>query len=167
MWVANFNQIYRENPRKQPFDCWVLLLCHRSGTKKESLIRSKHEQIITILMDQNVNYTEITSRHGMQQAYQKFNFENGKHPLFLVLNKHPLDYIKNDPLMVIEWGKWADIEELKDDLIAFVNFFSNEDFRKKIAEAKDPKSLKLIVQFFNRHGFSILSIGSTVAAALI
>ena len=63
-----------------------------------------------ILTDQNVNYSEITTHNGKRLVYDKFNFQEGKHPLFLVLNKHPLQYIKGDPLMVIEWGKWEDVD---------------------------------------------------------
>ena len=167
MFAANLHQVYKENPQKQPFSCWVLLLYHDSGTKIECHVRSMHRQIDTILANQNVNYSEITTYQGKGLVYQKFGFQNGKHPLFLVLNKHPINYAKNDPLMVIEWGKWSDIEALKDDLMALVNFFSNEEFRKRIAEAKSLKMWQKAGNFLESHGISILSIGATIAAALI
>ena len=141
--------------------------CLSEFTQKEKHIRSQHQQIDNILAEQNINYTEITTHRGKQLVYEKFNFQNGKHPLFVILNKHPLEYFKGDSLMVIEWGKWKDIEVLKDDLMSLVNFFSNEDFRKSIVDAKDPKMWKKAGQFLEKHGISILSIGAKIAAAIL
>ena len=167
MWAANLQQVYRENSQKKPFCCWVLFVHHGADTQKENHIRFRHEQIDNILAEQNINYTEITTRRGKQLLYKKFNFQNGKHPLFVILNKHPFEYVKGDSLMVIEWGKWKDIEALKDDLMSLVNFFSNEDFRKSIVEAKDPRMWKKAGQFFEKHGISIFGIGATIAAAIL
>jgi hypothetical protein len=166
MWAAYLQQVFREDPQGKKYDCWILLLRHGSDTRIEKIIRSKHEQIDSLLSEQNVNYSEITTRKGKERAYHKFNFQKGKHPLFLVLNKHPLDYLKNDSLMVIEWGKWSDIEEFRDNLMALCNFFSNEDFRKEIARAKDKKMWHQVGKFLEKHGISFLSIGARVASAI-
>lgn len=166
MWTANLQQVFTSNPQNKPYDSWVLFLRHGAGTPREEAIRSKHEKIDAILAEQNVNYTEITTRTGRGQAYDKFNFRNGKHPIFLVLNQPPLDYSKGDHLMVIEWGKWPDTDEMSDDLMALVNFFSDPTFRKKLARAKDAKAWKTIGTFLGKHGVSILKIGATIAAAL-
>ncbi len=64
MWAAHLQQVFTKNPREQEYDCWVLLLRHGSGTKKEEAVRAKHEDIDKILTAQNVNYTEITTHRG-------------------------------------------------------------------------------------------------------
>ena len=166
MWAANLQQVFGENPQGKKYDCWVLLLRHGSETKIEKSIRSKHEQIDSLLSEQNVNYSEITTRNGKNPIYHKFNFQKGKHPLFLILNKHPLDYVKKDSLIVIEWGKWNDIEELKDNLMALVNFFSNKDFRNEIANARNTKMWNEVGKFLEKHGISILSNGARISSVL-
>ena len=166
MWAANLQQVFKTNPKGKPYDCWVLFLKLNSETQIEKAIQTKHEEIDTILADQNVNYSEITTPKGKHFVYDKFNSQTGKHPLFLVLNKHPLQYVKGDPLMVIEWGKWTDVETLKDDLMALVNFFSNENFRKQIIEAKNPTMWKKARNTLEAHGISLLNIGANIALAL-
>jgi len=166
MWAAHLQQVFTENPQEQEYDCWVLLLRHGSGTKKEEAVRAKHEDIDKILTAQNVNYTEITTHRGKQTVYDKFNCMYGKHPLFLILNKNPVAYGIGDPLMIIEWGKWTDIENLKDDLMALVNFFSNKKFRKSVVDAKNPGMWKRVGDFLEDHGISVFKIGATIVAAL-
>ena len=112
-----------------------------ADTSIEKEIREKHERINTILEEQNVNYSEITTFQGKKAVYEKFNFKSSKHPLFYVFNKHPLQHNKKEPFLIVEWGKWlnADIDSFKNDLMAFVNFFSDNEFREKIANAKNEK----------------------------
>ena len=69
MYAANLQQVYKENPQGQPFSCWVLLLYHVSGTKKECHVRSIHQQIDSILVNQNINYSEITTYQGKRFVY--------------------------------------------------------------------------------------------------
>lgn len=83
-----------------------------------------------------MNYTEITTRTGKQEAYQKFGYRDGRHPLFFALSKHPLDYRKDDRLLVIEWCKWKDTEEMQDDMMAFVNSFSDESSARRWHEQR-------------------------------
>ena len=147
MWCANLNQVFRKNPTGIDYESWVVFVRLRAGTNVEKAIRFKHEEIDTILSSQNTNFSEITTLQGKQEVYKKFKFKNGSHPLFFVFNKHPLNYVKGDRFMVIEWGKWADIETLKNDLMAFVNFFTDEELRKKIAKAKDKSMWKIIGNF--------------------
>jgi len=125
-----------------------------------------HEEIDGMLMEQNILYAEITTPRGKRLVYQKFNFQNGKHPLFVILNKHPLDYTNGDSLMVIEWGKWKDIEAFKEDVMSLVTFFSDEEFRASIADSQDPKMWKKAGQFFKKHGISIAGLGVKIATAL-
>jgi len=166
MWAANLNQVFTKNPCGEKYECWVLFLRHGTGTAREKSIRSKHEDIDTILAEQNVNYTEITTRAGKRLVYDKFNFRNSKHPLFLILNKHPLNYVKGDSLMVVEWGKWREVDGMTEDLMALVNFFSDEGFRKNLVEAKNPKMWKKAIAFLEEHGITILKIGVTIAVAI-
>ena len=164
MWCANLNQIFRKNPTGSNYESWVLFISLKSGTDIENAIRDKHEEIDTILASQNANFSEVTTYQGKQEVYKKFKFQNGSHPLFYVFNKHPLSYNDGDRFMVIEWGKWIDIQTFKNDLMAFVNFFSDETFRKKIAEAKDVKMWKKVVTFLKDHGLEIISTGASIAA---
>jgi len=166
MYAANLRQVYKKNHKDQYFDSWVLFLSHDADTKNEKQIRKRHKKIDEKLRDQNVNYTEITTDDGKRLVYKKFNSEKRKHPLYLIFNKHPLEYTKGDPLMVIEWGKWTDTEDLKTDLMSLVNFFSNEDHRKYVISAKNPKMWKNVVKFLKEHGTSILSIGVSIVLAL-
>ena len=155
MYRAHINQI----PKDPDVDFHVFFLCLKSDTKIEKFIRSKHEDIESILAEQNVNYTEITTTSGKKEVYSKFDFQKKNHPLFYVLNRHPLSYKKNDSLLIMEWGNWDNIENLQNDLMKFVNFFSDEEFREAISKAKDKKSWNKISTFLKNHGYSIFSIG--------
>ena len=119
MYPANLNQVHPKNPKGEDYEAWVLLLRHGSQNKREKSIRELHENIEMVLAEQNVNYSEITTNDGKAMVYEKFNHRNGKHPLFFILNKPPQKYTKDDSLMIVEWGKWLDIEEMKDALIRF------------------------------------------------
>ena len=103
MYRAHINQI----PNDPGIEFHILFLCHKSDTKIEKFIRLKHEDIDSILAEQNVNYTEITTTNGKKDVYSKFDFQNNNHPLFYILNKHPLSYNKNDSLLIMEWGNWV------------------------------------------------------------
>ena len=59
----------------------------------------------------------------------------------------------------MEWGYWDKVENLKNDLMKFVNFFSDEEFLIAITKAKDKKSRDKIATFLKNHGYSIFSIG--------
>ncbi|GAI28487.1 unnamed protein product [marine sediment metagenome] len=166
MYCTNLQQVYRKNPLDKDFDCWVLLLGLDSDTSAEREIRSKHKNIDTILKAQNVNYSEITTFKGKMSVYEKFKFKNGKHPLFFIFNKHPLQYIEKESFMVMEWGKWQDIDSLKNDLMEFTNFFSDTEFRKKIINARNKKMWNKIVKFLRDNGFDLLKIGITIAVAV-
>jgi hypothetical protein len=164
MWCANLNQVFRKNPAGINYESWVIFVRHGADTKIEKEIRRKHEEIDMILASQNVNYAEITTLQGKSEVYKKFKFKEGRHPLFFVFNKHPLNYTKKERFMVIEWGKWSEVDSLKNDLMAFVNFFTDEDFRKKIAVAKNKKMWNKVGQFFKDHGFELLALGITIAS---
>lgn len=164
MWCANLNQVFRKNPIGSDYESWVLFVRLRAGTNIENAIRNKHEEIDTILASQNTNFSEITTFQGKQEIYNKFKFQNGNHPIFYVFNKHPLNYIEGERFMVIEWGKWNNIQTLKNDLMAFVNFFSDETFRKKISEANNITMWKKVITFLKDHGLEIISTGATIAA---
>jgi len=166
MWAANLQQVFNKNPQGARYTAWVLFVKHGAGTPREEAIRNKHQEIDAILFDQNVNFTEITTRVGKVQIYDKFGFRNGLHPIFLILNKPPLEYSKGDSLIIIEWGKWKDIDEMRDHVMALANLFSDEDFRGNLAKAKDKKTWKVVANFLGKHGITILKIGVTIAAAV-
>jgi len=67
--------------------------------------------------------------------------------------------------LVIEWGKWADIDALKNDLMQFVTFFSDNKFREEIAGAKDKKMWAAIGKLLRNHGIDVLKIGAKIALA--
>ena len=166
MYLANLEQVFRKNPFNEDYVSWVLFVRLRSGTKVEKIIQSKHEEIDTVLTAQNVNYSEITTFHGKQGVYKKFNCREGEHPLFLVFNKYPLDYTKKETFIVIEWGNWRDIESLKNDLMMFVNFFTEKKIVKMIAHAKNRKMWQSILNQFKNYGLDILKIGASIATAI-
>ena len=167
MWAANLGQVFRVDPGEKPYAAWVLFVRLKSDSKKEFAVREKHEHINVNLAEQGVNYTEITTRPGQQEVYDKFGFRKGKHPLFFVLSKHPLDYDKDDSLLVVEWGKWSDVEQLKDDLMAFVNSFSEVSFREAVATSKDVSKWERAGKFIEKHVATIVKVGATVATALL
>ncbi|MBC8461683.1 MAG: hypothetical protein H8D67_27240 [Deltaproteobacteria bacterium] len=69
--------------------------------------------------------------------------------------------------MLIEWGKWNDIELLKDDLMSSVNFFSDEDFRERIANAQDRPLWKKVGKYLEKNGVGIFGIGASIAVTLL
>ena len=166
MYCTNLQQVYQKNPMGKDYDFWVLLLRLNADTSAEKEIQVKHEKIDTILATQNVNYSEITTFKGKMFVYKKFKFKNGKHPMFFVFNKHPLQYIRNESFMVIEWGKWPDIDSLKNDVMAFANFFSDFEFREKIINTQGKKMWKEIIKFIRNNCLDILAIGITIAVAV-
>lgn len=165
MYRPNMQQVFWVQPDDEPWIGWVLLLCLKSKTQIENEIRSRHDDIELTLASQNVHYTEITTGDGRNAVYAKFGFASGKHPLFLILNKHPLDYTKNDRLLVVEWGKWDDIENLREDLMRLVNFFSNDSIREQIVHAKNPSAWKKIQKFCKDNGVAFVSLGATIGTA--
>jgi len=169
VWCPNLQQVFKKNYRNKNFDFWILFLRLDADTSIEKEIREKHERINTILEEQNVNYSEITTFQGKKAVYEKFNFKSSKHPLFYVFNKHPLQYNKKEPFLIVEWGKWlnVDIDSFKNDLMAFVNFFSDNEFREKIANAKNENMWYQVIKFLKNHGFELLSIGITISAAIL
>ena len=158
MWAANINQVYVNTPQGVKFSSWVIFLRHGGESNKESVIREKHEKIDKSLSEQNVCYTEITTRIGKSGVYDIFGIRNRQHPLFLILNKPPLEYSKNDPFIVIEWGKWADTDELKDNVMALVNFISDEEFQKQLAKAKDISAWKKLLKLGKDYGLPVAGI---------
>lgn len=158
MWAANLKQIYNNTPQGNKFSTWVIFLRHGGESKKESVIREKHEKVDKSLSEQNVCYTEITTRLGKSEVYEMFNIRNLKHPLFLILNKVPREYSKNDPFIVIEWGKWSDTEEIKDDLMSLVNFISDDQFQKQLAKAKNISAWKKALKLAKNYGLPVAGI---------
>jgi hypothetical protein len=113
MWKLDLHQVHRTDADGSTYSAWVILVCLRSRTALEDEVRARHEDIEQLLGEHGVYYAEITSSRGKSEVYSKFGFREGSHPLFLVLNQHPLDYHKGDKLLVIEWGKWPDVDSLR------------------------------------------------------
>ena len=166
MYVANVNQIFKLNPSQKIYDFWVVFLQLKADVPKEIFIKEKHEDIETILFESNVNYSEITTNKGKNELYNKFNIKNKKHPLFLLLDKHPIEYMKDDCIVMIEWGKWKDKEEMSESLMALINFFDDSEFRQNLINSKNPKLFKKVEKFFKDHGLDLLKIGVTIAIAV-
>ena len=146
MYAANVQQLFKKNPQNKTFSAWVLFLRVRADTKIENAIRLKHEDIASELMPQNVSYAEITTRAGKKFLYDKFKCLNKKHPLFMVFNKFPVECEKGDYCMVIEWGKWTQIDKLKEDVMEFACFFSDKDFQKRIQRAHTGSMWKYLMR---------------------
>lgn len=164
MWSADLKQVYARNVDDNPFDAWVLFLRLGADTSQEAEIRGKHEAVDSTLADQNVLYTEITTQRGKNEVFRLFCVRDRAHPLFLILNKPPLEHKKGDHFIVIEWGKWKDIDELRTDLMKLANFFSEKDFVTKLAEAKDVTTWERVMEFSKTQGISALSLAVTVAS---
>ena len=158
MWAANLNQVYVNKPQGDRFSSWVIFLRHGGESNKESVIREKHERIDKLLSEQNVCYTEITTRSGKSDVYDRFGIRNKQHPLFLILNKPPLEYSKKDSFIVIEWGKWPDNDELKDNVMALVNFISDEEFQKQLTKAKDVRAWRKLLKLGKDYGLPVAGI---------
>ena len=158
MWAANIKQIYNSTPQGDEFSTWIIFLRHGGDSKKELVIREKHESVDMSLSEQNVCYTEITTRPGKSEVYDLFNIRSLKHPLFLILNKVPSEYSKRDPFIVIEWGKWSDTEEIKDDLMSLVNFVSDENFQQQLAKAKDISAWTKLLKIGKNYGLPVAGI---------
>jgi hypothetical protein len=166
LFPANLQQVHPKNPEGKDYDSWILFLRLGSDTKVEKAIRDKYAEIYQILASQNVNYSEITTFKGKQDFYNRFNHEMDEHPLFFVFNKYPLKYAKKEPFLVIEWGKWKDIDTLRNDLMRFVSFFSNKEFRIKIANAKNREMWSTVVNILKHHGLDFLKIGFAIASSI-
>jgi len=166
MYAANLHQVFRENPYNQKYSCWVLLITMSADTDREHTIRDKHEDIDSALAEQNVNYSEITTRLGKRGVYEKFDVKTCSYPLYLVLNKHPLDYKKDDPYLVVEWGKWHSVDALKNDVMKFVNFFMDPEVRGQIAHAVNKTAWQGVLDFLKAHGLDLVSIGAKVLLAI-
>jgi len=161
MYVANIQQLYEKKPDGKKISNWVVLVCLKAGTRIEKVVRDKHESNESNLREHNVAYAEITTSQGKNYLYDMFNCSQKKHPFFLVFNKYPPKCTKEDHCMMVEWGKWKDIEKLKNDLTAFVTFFSDKDFRKKIKNAQNKKLWKSILKYVEpiiKTGISILKV---------
>jgi hypothetical protein len=87
--------------------------------------------------------------------------------LFLILNKHPLHLRKGESCLVIEWGLWKEGDELRNDLMSLVTFFSDEQFRTSIAAAKNPTTWRTVERAVKDHGLTVLKIGVTLLAATL
>lgn len=167
MWAANLQQVYGVSAGGDKFAAWVIFLRLGADTRKEQAIRDLHESVDEVLATQNVRYTEITTHRGKNEAYSKFGVRDRDHPLFLILNKPPIDYGKDDPFLVIEWGKWNEIDDLKNDLMRLVNFFSDENFVKSISRAKDVTAWDKLKGFTTSQGVSALGVGATILSAIL
>jgi len=167
MWAANLKQIFKVNPEGEPFSAWVVFLRLAADTEQENALRESHEKIDSALTEQNVRYTEITTQAGRNEAYKKFGVRDRSHPLFLVLNKAPNDYVKDEQFIVVEWGKWKEIDELRSDVMRFANFFSDEEFVQEIAKAKEVSAWQRIVGFTKEQGIPALGVGASILGAIL
>ena len=167
MYSANLRQIHRVNPGGKAYDCWVVLVCLGARNQAELTVRELHQQIEEKLANQNVHYAEVTTQAGQDTVYAKFGSTTGKHPLFMIFNQYPLDYRKDDPLVVVEWGRWTDMNELRDNVVALAGFFSNAAFRKSIITLKTPTAWENIGKFLEKHGLKILGVATSIATALL
>ena len=164
MYPPHIGQVYKDH-NDGDFDTWVLYLSHEAGTKAENFIDSKHRTIDIQLREQNVNFSEITTLNGRQGVYKKFNLKNCKHPIFLVFNKLPKDVVDGDHFLIFEWGKWQDSDSMQQDVMALVNFFSDEEFREKLSKSKDMTMWKKTKAFLGKNGLTLLGLAVGVAGA--
>jgi hypothetical protein len=136
---------------------WVLFL--KSGVSKiDPAIEGIRSTVEPQLGQQRVNFAEITTNDGRQEVYRKFQCGNSKRPIFLILHKHPTDYKAGDTFVVIEWGKWEDEDRLREDLIQFLDFFSQGLFPG--AHQDDWARLKA---FLEEYQFERLRLGQTLS----
>ena len=166
MFAANIQQVYKKTPEEKPFDAFVLLLTHKSETKNENFIRKKHGEIDQLLMEQNVMYAEITTRQGRATCYELFNCQTMQHPLFIVLTTHPKEYHEGNGFLIIPWGEWCDENEFRAKVMAFIEFFSNPEFRQGITTAKQQGSWDKVKNFFVKESIPISQLAVNVLCAI-
>ena len=65
--------------------------------------------------------------------------------------------------MLVKWGNWKDEEKLKNDLTAFVTFFSDKEFRSKIKNAENKKVWKSVLKYTE----SIIKTGISILKGVI
>jgi len=82
MYVANIQQLFKQNQDGKIFSNWVLFLRLRADTAIENVIRAKHEEIESALREQNISYAEITTNVGKNYLYKLFKCHDKRHPLF-------------------------------------------------------------------------------------
>jgi len=158
MYAPHIGQVYGDH-NDGDFDAWVLYLSHEAGTKAESFIDKKHRTIDIQLREQNVNFSEITTLAGRRGVYRNFNLKNRKHPIFLVFNKVPKDVVDADCFLIFEWGKYQNSDSMQQDVMALVNFFSDDGFRKELSKANDVTMWKRTKAYLGENGLTITGIG--------
>ncbi len=152
MYWANIGQVPRRNSADGLFDGWVVYLKSGSGTGKEVRFRELHERIHTSLAAKNVNYSEITTEVGKDDFRNRFSCRNRKHPLFLIMGRHPEDHQRGDSFVIIEWGKWSDQEKMIEDALTLVAVIGGRDLLPLLNgdKTEDPTSaLATIVEQAN------------------
>lgn len=169
MFLAHIGQLREENYAGEPYKNYVLFVRLDSDTKTERIIRGKHERISTLLQKHNVCYVEITTDDGKDQLYKKFNLQNKDFPLFMIFSKFPKYYKKGDYIMLIEWGKWKNenYDILKDDVVKFACFFSDEKLKQKLANAGNKKTWNKVLKYIKVYGPAFTKICATVIRAIL
>jgi len=168
MFSASIHHVHKNNPEDNPYAGFVLFQRVKSDTIVEKEIRLKHEDIDTALSEQNFLYSEITTSNGKAEILQKFNIKDVKYPLFLILDKHPSAYKKNDKALLIQWGKYkdAEIETMKNDLMTLVNFITDEETIKNILSNTNLTKWDKFLKLLKDHE-TLIKTGVTIATAVV
>ena len=89
------------------------------------------------------------------------------------LKKHVVDVLKRRVkcgykyhIIACSEGAYPTNESLKNDLMMFVNFFTEKKIVKMIAHAKNRKMWQSILNQFKNYGLDILKIGASIATAI-
>lgn len=166
MYVANIGQIHKTNPADAPFDGWVVFFRRGGNTARENRIRDHHETIETELAESNVSYSEITTRRGTNDIHRRFACRDRRHPLFLILGEHPSGYARGDPFLVIEWGKWEDIEDLTDDLFTLIPLISPSELIGLFSSSDPGPSSSALSSLIEKGNFQEMTAGLTISMAM-
>ena len=163
VYAANIGQVYKTNPAGVVFDGWVIFLRLGSNTERENAIRSQHEAIETELAESNVSYTEVTTRRGRDDIYKLFACRNRKHPLFLILVKHPSSYGQGAPFLLVEWGRWTSAGTLADDLFRLLPLVSADELLGLATDSASIDKEHALVTFIERENFEEMKAGLTIS----
>lgn len=165
MFWANDPQIPSKDASDRPFDAWVVFVYLTTKTEEYEVIHGAVVHSFSSLNSQRANYSEIITERGQVSILGRFGCTARRVPLFLVLNKHPQDYEKGDPFLVVEWGRWSSPKTVANDLDQFTTYFADGNFPALLTRARTGSVLRELRSFVASHAFDELTPGVNFSVA--
>lgn len=167
MFWANIGQVPRRDSTDRRFDGWVLYLKSGSGSSKEKTFRDLHERIHTSLAADNISYSEITTEAGKDDVRNRFSCHNRRHPLFLIMGRHPQDHQRGDTFLITEWGIWTDKEHMVEDALALVAVIGGRDLVPLLDGEEVEDSSSTLAAIVERANFYEMKNGKHISIARV